>query len=208
MSKYKLLVLVTGSKSRKQANYQCCRWLAKKKHHRKCKLNDHCIPRHEFKAAASCTFSHTTAAYWGEGRYVTTSVLTSHRSLSITEVSCSNSDSFICAPCLWSLFSLPISFLNPDEYLSLVPLTNESPFLQVHLHELVLLTVLPSSRYVHASVDGYRESYCTGEPLFPSSSPPTHFASHTINMNVKKLKNNQYIFQVSCSCLFNISCYI
>lgn len=55
---------------------------------KKSKRKEHCIPRHKFKAAASCTFSHPTAAYWGEGRYVTTPALTPHPGLSITEVSC------------------------------------------------------------------------------------------------------------------------
>lgn len=86
---------------------------------------------------------------------------------------------------------------------------SSSPFLQAPIQARVLSMVpLPALLPLPPFTTKLLRDWLHRQLLSPSFSPPTRFASNTVNMNVKKLRNNQYVFQVSCWCLFNISCYI
>lgn len=167
------------------------------------KLKAHCIPRHKLKAAASCTSSHPTAAYWGEGSSDTTSLLTPQRSLSTTGGGpCSNPDGFLRAPCLGGLFSLPVSFFKYWQILSLSPFDKLITLFSITFRNCCWRFL---SFPVHTSVLCYQE---ISQVSLSSFSPPTHLVSNNTNKNAKKFKNNEDICQISCSCLFNTSCSI
>lgn len=111
-------------------------------------------------------------------------------------------DGSLCAPCLWSLFSLPISFFKSWQILKLRSFDKLITFFPITFKNCCSMFL---SFPVHTWVHCYQE---ISQVSLSSFSPPTHFVSNNANMNAKKFKNNKDIFQVSCSCLFNTSCSI
>lgn len=111
-------------------------------------------------------------------------------------------DGSLRAPCLWDLLSLPDSFFKSWQILSLSPSDKLITFFSVTFKNC-RGTFL--SFPVHTSVLCYQEISQVSLSCF---SPPTHFVSNNTNMNAKIFKNNQDIFQISCSCLFNTTCFI
>lgn len=146
-SENKLLTLVTGSKRRKckpifnaEGNYE---------------LKAQCIPRYEL-TAASCT---SIPLQLTEVREV---LLPPHCRL-LTGVWAPQEDleaipdGFLHTPCLWGLFSVPVSSCKSWQIISL------SPFLFLH-HLQKLLFNVPLFPCPHFSTLLPRD--CTGEPLF------------------------------------------
>lgn len=111
-------------------------------------------------------------------------------------------DGSLHAPCLWGLFSFPVSFFKFWQILSLSSFDKLITFLSITFKNCCWIFL---SFPVHTSIHCYQE---ISQVSLSSFSPPTHFVSNNTNMNAKKFKNNGDIFQVSCSCLFNTTCFI
>lgn len=111
-------------------------------------------------------------------------------------------DGSLRAPCLWGLFSLPVSFFKPWQILKLSPFDKSITFFSITFKNCCWMLL---SFPVHTWVHHYHE---ISQVSLSSFSPPTHFVSNNANMNAKITKSNKDLFGVSCSCLFNTSCSI